>query len=81
MEKASLSESRKRAGSSMFRGNWFVTGGTYGNTQFSSTEVFSGGAWIPGPSMDQGTFWSSSGLTGTGGHCQVTVGSEVIIAG
>merc|ERR1711936_202454 len=50
-------------------------------TASSSSEVFTGGVWVPGPSMDTTTFWSSSGLTGTRGHCQVTVGSEVIIAG
>ena len=80
-EQSSLSVPRHTAGGSRWMGGWLVTGGMDGNTRHTSSELYTGGSWTAGPVLDTTTFWSSSGLNGLSHHCQVTVGSKVIVAG
>jgi len=62
-------------------GGWLVTGGINFNTRHTTSDLYRGGVWTAGPNLDKSTFWSSKALMGTEAHCQVTVGSKVIVAG
>ena len=56
----------------MTRRGWLVTGGyAGGKTRLSSTEVLTPEGWVAGPAME----------LGVSGHCQVTVGDTVYLAG
>ena len=76
----SLSVPRYDAGGSRWMGGWLVTGGQDGSTRHSSSDLYTGGVWTVGPGLDTSTFWSTR-LHSTSGHCQVTVGGRVIVAG
>ena len=77
----SLSLARENAGSSLWQGGGFFTGGSEGNTYHTTSELYKNGEWTAGPSMEEKTFWSRKPLMGIEGHCQVTAGGRVIVAG
>ena len=76
-----LATPRHNAGSSLWQGGWLVTGGQDMNTRHPTSELYTGGAWSTGPTMEEKTFWSREPLMGVEGHCQVTAGGRVIVAG
>jgi len=76
-----LSLARQNAGSSLWQGGWLVTGGSDSNTLHPSSELYNNGGWTAGPSMEEKTFWSRKPLMGIAGHCQITAGGRVIVAG
>ena len=79
-KQSSLRIPRQNAGGSRWMGGWLVTGGIDFNTRHRSSELYTGGSWTAGPDMVKLWSWSS-GEMGSEGHCQVTVGSKVIVAG
>merc|ERR1712106_343246 len=81
METLGLSVPRQNAGGSMWMGGWLVTGGINFNTRHTTSDLYRGGVWTAGPNLDKSKFWSNKALMGVEGHCQVTVGSKVIVAG
>ena len=73
---------RLNAESSMWQGGWLVTGGLLdGNTRHTTSELYKGGGWTAGPSLDEKTLLTRKPLMGVEGHCQVTAGGRVIVAG
>ena len=81
-----LSVPRRNAESSMWQGGWLVTGGlmgtrNHGNKEHTTSELYKDGGWTAGPSLDEKTFWTRKPLMGVVGHCQVTAGGRVIVAG
>jgi len=76
-----LATPRHNAGSSAWQGGWLVTGGADMNTRHPTSELYTGGAWTTGPAMEEKTFFSREPLMGVEGHCQVTAGGRVIVAG
>ena len=77
----SLRLARQNAGSSLWQGGWLVTGGSDLNTYHTTSELYNSGGWTSGPSMEEKTFWTRKPLMGIEGHCQVTAGGRVIVAG
>ena len=77
----SLSLARQNAGSSFWQGGWLVTGGSDLNTYHTTSELYNSGGWTSGPSMEEKTFLTRKPLMGIEGHCQVTAGGRVILAG
>ena len=76
-----LATPRHNAGSSAWQGGWLVTGGADMNTRHPTSELYTGGAWTTGPALEEKTFFSREPLMGVEGHCQVTAGGRVIVAG
>jgi len=73
---------RLNAESSMWQGGWLVTGGLLDrNTRHTTSELYKGGGWTAGPSLDEKTLLTRKPLMGVEGHCQVTAGGRVIVAG
>ena len=71
-----MQEKRSVAAASMTTDGLLVTGGNSGSkwtkrSRLASTEYFSSGQWVSGPDLP----------LAVGGHCQVTVGSAVIVTG
>ena len=68
----SLSVDRQFAAGSITEDGWLVTGGRDGSgSKLSSSDLYKDGVWTSGPSLH----------TPTQGHCQVTEGGKVIVAG
>ena len=68
----SLTTGRYAAAASMTGVGWMVSGGKdAAGTRLSSTEVLTAEGWVPGPPLPEPL----------SGHCQVTLGDTVIVAG
>ena len=72
-ELPSLSVNRYEAAGSITEAGWLVTGGSerWGYGSHSSSDLYKDGVWTSGPTLP----------TPTNGHCQVTEGGKVIVAG
>ena len=71
-ERPNLTMPRQNAGSSIWRGNWLLTGGYYNNHgRRDTSEEFLKGTWTPSMKLSRERE----------GHCQITDGSNLLIAG